>query len=67
LVALGLKKEADIFRHNWLAIGISLLASYLVFAAVVAVLGLDEDDRLVATAMWARVRKSVTVVEGLEP
>lgn len=67
LVALGLKREADIFRHNWLAIGISLLASYLVFAAVVAALGLDEDDRLVATAMWARVRKTVPVVEGLEP
>lgn len=67
LVALGLKSEAHLFRRDWLAIGISLLGSYLVFAGMVAALGLDEDDRLVARAMWSRVRRSVPAVEGLEP
>jgi len=67
LVALGLKREATVFRFDWVAIGISLLASYLAFAATVAALGLDADDRLVTTAMWARVRRSVPAVEGLEP
>jgi O-antigen/teichoic acid export membrane protein len=67
LVALGLKREAYLFRHDWLTIGVSLVASYGVFAAAVAALGLDADDRLVAKAMWARVRRSVPAVEGLEP
>ncbi len=67
LVTLGLRKEAAVFRHGWLAIGISLLASYLVFAIVVAALGLDADDRLVAGALWSRVRRFVPAMEGLEP
>jgi hypothetical protein len=41
-----------------------MTASYLIFAAMVAVLGLDADDRLVATALWARVRRFVPAVEG---
>jgi O-antigen/teichoic acid export membrane protein len=64
LTAVGLKSEASLFRQGWIAIGVSLTASYLVFAATVALLGVDPDDRLVATAMWARVRRFVPAVEG---
>lgn len=66
LAALVLKREGNIFRHEWLAIGVSLFGSYLVFAGMTAALGLDEDDRLVANAMWARVRRSVPSVKGME-
>jgi len=67
LVAGGLKSGASMFRHDWMAIGVGLLGSYLVFAGMVAALGLDEDDRLVAHAMWSRVRRSVPSVKGMEP
>ncbi len=58
LTVLFLQGEASWFRHDWLAIGVALLASYLVFAGTLAVLGLDEDDRLVANALWSRVARS---------
>ena len=66
LVALVLKSEANIFRHDWLAISVSLVGTYLVFVGVIAALGLDEDDRLVANAMWARVRRSAPSAKGME-
>lgn len=64
LIAVGLKSEAGLFRQAWIAIAVSMTASYLIFAAMVAMLGLDADDRLVATALWSRVRKFVPAVEG---
>jgi O-antigen/teichoic acid export membrane protein len=66
LAALVLKFEANIFQRDWFAIAVSLLGSYLVFAGVVAAMGLDEDDRVVGYAMWSRVRRSVPRVEGME-
>ena len=66
LVALVLKREANLFRRDWLAIAVSLLGSYLTFAGMVAALGLDEDDRLVADALWSRVRRPVPSVKGME-
>jgi O-antigen/teichoic acid export membrane protein len=64
LIAVGFKSEAGLFRQAWIAIAVSMTASYLIFAAMVALLGLDADDRLVATALWARVRRFVPAVEG---
>jgi O-antigen/teichoic acid export membrane protein len=66
LVALVLRREAHWFRRDWLAIAVSLLASYLTFAGAVAGLGLDEDDRLVAGALWSRVRRQVPSLKGME-
>lgn len=66
LMALVLKFEASIFRHDWLAIAASLFGSYLVFAGVMAALGLEEDDRLVARAMWSRFRRSAASMEGVQ-
>ena len=66
LVALALRREGGMFRHEWLAIAASLLGSYLVFAGMVALLGLDEDDRLVARAMWSRLRRSVPNTKGMQ-
>jgi O-antigen/teichoic acid export membrane protein len=66
LVALALKSAAGMLRHEWLAIAVSLLGSYFVFAGTVATLGVDEDDRLVTHAIWSRVRRSVPSVKGME-
>jgi ABC-type transport system involved in cytochrome bd biosynthesis fused ATPase/permease subunit len=66
LTALVLKFEASIFRHDWFAIAASLFGSYLVFAGMVAAMGLEEDDRLVARAMRSRFRRSAASVEGME-
>jgi O-antigen/teichoic acid export membrane protein len=67
LAVLGLKSQTHLLGRDWLGISAGLVGGYLVFAGMVAVLGLDEDDRLVAHALWSRVRKSVAPVEGLEP
>src|SRR5579862_9832606 len=66
LAVVGLKSQAHLLGRVWLGSRAGLIGSYLVFAGMVAVLGLDEDDRLVAQALWSRVRKSVAPAEGLE-
>lgn len=58
LVALILKREAGLFSHDWVAIGVALLATYALFAAVSAALGFDEDDRLIGRAIWNRIRRT---------
>ncbi len=66
LAVLLLKSESNIFQRDWLAIAVSLLGSYLVFAAAVAAVGLDEDDRVLGLAIWSRVRRSASSVEGVK-
>jgi O-antigen/teichoic acid export membrane protein len=60
LVTLGiilvLNKYAFVFRHNWLAIGVTLAAAYGMFACVLLLVGLQADDRLIASAIWSRMR-----------
>lgn len=55
LLALFLRREQNLFRHDWLAIGVGLLAAYGIFVAVTAALGLDADDRLIVGAVRNRV------------
>lgn len=66
VVAMLVKHEAGIFRREWIAIGVSLLGTYAAFAGVVAALGLDEDDRLIAGAMWGRIRQSLPNLRGMD-
>jgi O-antigen/teichoic acid export membrane protein len=61
-----LERQRGLREHDWLAIGVSLLASYGIFAAVTAVFGLDADDRLVLGAIWKRIRRSVPNLSGIE-
>ena len=51
-----LKMNSGIFHHNWLAIGSVLGLAYCVFAAIFFIGGLDDDDRLIANAVWSRIR-----------
>jgi O-antigen/teichoic acid export membrane protein len=55
-VTLLVKMQSARLGHDWLAVAVALLAAYVVFAAVVFAAGLDEDDRLISTAIWSRLR-----------
>lgn len=54
--------------HNWLIILFALLLAYGVFGAVSLAIGLNADDRLVADAIWARVRGNFgRIMPGVQP
>jgi len=46
-------------KNDLMIIFISLLLAYATFSAIALLMGLDEDDRLIANAVWARVRGAV--------
>ena len=43
----------------WMTLAIVLVSAYLVFVVIALAVGLDEDDRLIARALWSRVRGMV--------
>jgi O-antigen/teichoic acid export membrane protein len=53
---LLLRRYSSMFHHDWLAVGATLLCAYVVFATIVLTFGLNVDDRLIANAVWSRVR-----------
>lgn len=56
-VILVVKNYSPIFHHEWLSVGVALVFGYCVFPAVFWMTsGLDEDDRLIASALRARLR-----------
>src|ERR1700733_304202 len=55
-VTLALKKVSTFFGHDWVAAGVSLFSAYAVFGTIVLMFGLDADDRMIANAIWSRVR-----------
>lgn len=56
-LTLVLKQWASIFHHDWLAVGVALALAYCIFPAVFYfTAGLDADDRLIASALRARMR-----------
>jgi O-antigen/teichoic acid export membrane protein len=55
-VTLLLKNNSGVFHHDWLAVAVTGVLAYLTFAAIVLAFGLNPDDRLIANAIWARVR-----------
>jgi O-antigen/teichoic acid export membrane protein len=55
-MTLLVKMQAARFGHDWLAISVALLVAYIVFGVVVFAVGLDDDDRLISTAIWSRLR-----------
>jgi O-antigen/teichoic acid export membrane protein len=46
-------------KTDLMMIFIALVSAYATFSAVALLMGLDEDDRLIANAVWARVRGAV--------
>ena len=59
---LALKKYPFLFHHDWLAVGVALVMAYALFALMILIKGLNADDRLIASAIWVRVR--TTFVKG---
>ncbi len=56
LVALGVRKASLFLRPDWVGIGVALVFAYAAFSIVSFAMGLDADDRLIANAIWTRVR-----------
>jgi O-antigen/teichoic acid export membrane protein len=56
LVTLVVRNGAAFLRKDWIAILVAAVSAYAVFSAVALSIGLDADDRLIANAVWARVR-----------
>jgi O-antigen/teichoic acid export membrane protein len=56
LIALLLRKYPAFIRGDFVGIAVALLAAYGIFATMAFAMGLDADDRLIANAVWARVR-----------
>ena len=42
-----------------MTLAIVLVSAYLAFVVIALAIGLDEDDRLIARALWTRVRGMV--------
>jgi O-antigen/teichoic acid export membrane protein len=55
-VTLALKKVSTFFGHDWVAAGVAVFMAYAVFGAIILMFGLDADDRMIANAIWSRVR-----------
>jgi O-antigen/teichoic acid export membrane protein len=55
-VILAMKEISAMFAHDWVAAGVAVLLAYIVFGAIVLMFGLDADDRMIANAIWSRVR-----------
>jgi O-antigen/teichoic acid export membrane protein len=60
-VTVVLRMNSRVFGRDWAAAAAALLVAYVVFACVTLVVGLDADDRLIATAIWSRLRAAAGV------
>lgn len=59
-VVLAAKKYSFVFSHYWIMVGVAFVTAYCVFPAVFYFVGgLDPDDRLIASALWSRVRGAI--------
>ena len=64
-----LRMNSAVFHRDWLADAVAFLLAYAVFATAILAFGLDADDRLIATAIWSRLRAAIgsTPAAGLQP
>jgi hypothetical protein len=56
LIVLLVSKASMFLRADWIVIVVALLLSYGGGAVVAFAMGLDADDRLIANAVWMRLR-----------
>lgn len=56
LITLLVSKASVFVRADWVGILVALLLAYGAFSAMTFAMGLDADDRLIANAIWTRVR-----------
>jgi O-antigen/teichoic acid export membrane protein len=60
-IALLVGKAAAFLRADWIVVIVAGVLAYAVFSAGAFAMGLDADDRLIANAVWARVRGAITL------
>jgi O-antigen/teichoic acid export membrane protein len=58
VAGLSLRIALQSVRPDVIVVGVSMLVAYAVFLGTVLASGLEADDRLIANAIWARVRNS---------
>lgn len=58
------RSKPNFFHHNWLLVASALVVGYTVFACVALFSGLDADDRIIADAVWFKVRVLFRRAEG---
>jgi hypothetical protein len=44
-------------QPGWLGIAVGMLLAYTVFSSIALAFSLDEDDRVIARAVWSRLRQ----------
>lgn len=49
---------------QWLVITLSAVAAYVVFTGLALTMGLDADDRMIARAVWSRIRSVIPRTEA---
>ena len=56
MLLLAIAKMLHSFHPEWMAIVAGVFVAYAGFSAVAVLVGFDEDDRLIAGAVWRRIR-----------
>jgi O-antigen/teichoic acid export membrane protein len=64
VITLVVERYSSAFHHDWLVVGVALGLGYSIFAGMMLLMGLDADDRLIAGAVWSRVRNAFGTVAG---
>jgi O-antigen/teichoic acid export membrane protein len=63
-VLLIMKATLKAVRPEWVVIAAGIASAYVAFIAVAMAFGLDADDRLIASAVWSKVRGALLGAEG---
>jgi O-antigen/teichoic acid export membrane protein len=56
LITLVANRYSRLMGSDWAGIALAMVLAYGVFCALALAMGLDEDDRLIANAVWSRLR-----------
>jgi hypothetical protein len=51
-------------RPEWMVVVAGVALAYFAFIAIAMTFGLDPDDRLIASAVWSKVRGAFQGAEG---
>jgi len=62
--ALLLRSQIMAIQPFWSAFLLALVAAYSIFLCVMLALGLNHDDRLVVSSIWAKLRGTVALAEA---
>jgi hypothetical protein len=63
-VLLMMKATLRAVRPEWMVVVAGVALAYFAFIAIAMAFGLDPDDRLIASAVWSKVRGAFHGAEG---